>query len=384
MKTLTREDLKSLAAPQEQPCFSFYLNTAKAGKETLENPVRFRSLLRQAHDQLTRNGVRSTQVDQLLQPAVELLDDYPFWQDQDRGLAVFLADGKLQSHKLPYEVAPLVVNGNSFHLKPLLPLVAYDGAFFILALSKNAVKLFRASRYTIEDVTAQAAPPSEAEALQYDDPEKSLHAHTSQPVGRGEQAAIMHGQGAVKEDAKERTLRFFYYVNRSLRAYLNEEHAPLLLAGVEYYLPLYREANTYPHLIEDVIPGNPDERRPEELREAAWQKLEPLFKAARDKAAAAIAAGLPKQKATDDLETAVLAASHGRVDKCLVALNKYSWGAVDKQGAKVAKLTREDRGALDLLDFAAIQTVLHGGDVFPVSDEKQIPGAGDLAVLYRF
>jgi hypothetical protein len=30
-----------------------------------------------------------------------------------------------------------------------------------------------------------------------------------------------------------------------------------VLAGVEYLLPIYREANTYPHLLAEGIHGNP-------------------------------------------------------------------------------------------------------------------------------
>ena len=384
MKTLTRNELKSLANMHEELCFSFYLNTAKAGQATLENPIRFRSLLREAHDRLLRTGVSPSKAEELLEPAVGLLDDYPFWQDQDRGLAVFVTDGTLQAFKIPYDVAPLAVDGPSFHLKPLLPLFAYDGNYYVLALSKNFVRLYRASRYTIQRIPLHNVPRTEAEALKYDNPEKSLHVHSIQPVGQGAQAGIVHGQGAVKEHAKERTLRFFQQVNDGLHSYLKDEHAPLLLAGVEYYLPIFRRANTYSHLVEDVIPGNPENRNPDELRRLGWKKLEPVFERARTQATAAIEAGLARHQATGDIEEAVIAAGNGRVDKCVVALNQHCWGTVDASRTKVEKLSREDHHAQDLLDYAAIQTLLHGGDVFPVSNGNSMPGHSPLAVLYRF
>jgi hypothetical protein len=384
MKTLTRDELRSLAQGREKPCFSFYLNTAKAGKESLENPIRFKSLLRQAHDRLSRAGVKRSKADKLLGPAVELLDDYPFWQDQDRGLAVFLSDGWLGAYKIPYDVTPLAVDGARFHLKPLLPLFAYDGGYFILSLAKKSVTLYRASRYTIEKIPLKGVPQTEAEALQYDEPEKNLQVHAGKPGSHGEQTAVVHGQGTIKEEAKERTLHFFHKVNRGVHPYLRDERAPLLLAGVEDYLPIYRKANTYPYLVEDVIAGNPESRTADELREAAWKKLEPVFKQARMQAAAAIEAGLTREEATNDLEKAVIAASHGRVDKCLVSLNQHCWGTVDEDNARVAKLEREDSRSLDLLDYAAVQTVLHGGDVFPMRNGDRMPGKSPLSVLYRF
>lgn len=38
---------------------------------------------------------------------------------------------------------------------------------------------------------------------------------------------------------------------------------PLVLAGVEYLLPIYRRANTYPYLLDGGVTGNPEGRRPD-------------------------------------------------------------------------------------------------------------------------
>ena len=59
---------------------------------------------------------------------------------------------------------------------------------------------------------------------------------------------------------------------------------PLLLAGVEYLLPIYKEANTYPHLIDTVIKGNPDLLSADELHKSAWEIIRPLFQAAQEEA----------------------------------------------------------------------------------------------------
>jgi hypothetical protein len=61
MKILRREELKSLIAAEKGPCVSTHVNTAKAGSETLENPARFRSRLREAQDALERRGVKSSE-----------------------------------------------------------------------------------------------------------------------------------------------------------------------------------------------------------------------------------------------------------------------------------------------------------------------------------
>lgn len=380
MKTLTREDLESLIKAENGVCVSLYLNTARAGQETLENPLRLRHQLREAEDQLAVRGTKRSDIAQLLKPARDLEDDYPFWQKQDHGLGIFLCRDCFRAWRIPYKIAPLTVVGLSFHLKPLLPLLANDRSFFILSLSRNAVMLYRATRYTIERVLLPNVPQSEAEALKYDDPEKSLQLHTS----RAAEPGMVHGQGAAKEGTKDRTLRFFRRVNAGLHDHLKNEHAPLLVAGVEYYLPLYRQANTYPHFYEDMVTGNPEHMSPDQLRKAAWEKVEPLLRRDQEHSAAAIASGLSHAHATERLEEAVVACFQGRVDKCFVALNEQRWGAVDEGRASVQLLERNDPRACDLIDFAAVQSLLHGGCTFPVATVEDMPAREPLAVLFRY
>jgi hypothetical protein len=40
----------------------------------------------------------------------------------------------------------------------------------------------------------------------------------------------------------------------------------MILAAVEHLSPIYRKANTYPQLVDEVVPGQP--RRPEPARAA--------------------------------------------------------------------------------------------------------------------
>jgi hypothetical protein len=315
-------------------------------------------------------------------PATDLANDFPFSQEQDHGLAMFLCRDFMRVYKIPYDVNPLTVVGLGFHLKPLLPLLADDRDFMILALSKKAVNLYRATRYTIAQVALPDLPRSEAEALGYENPEKSLHVHTS---GTGSsEPGIVHGQGIVKEDAKERTLRYFHRVAAGLQGHLRNEHVPLVLAGVQYYLPIDRKANRYAHLIDEVVAGKPDAIPRDQLHQAAWLKVEPIFRQDRERSAAAIASGLESAQATQELEPAVAATLEGRVDKCFVALNEQRWGAYNVNSGSVEFLDKGDSRASDLLDLAAVQTILQGGETFPNNDLRIMPGQKPLSVLLRY
>ena len=66
-------------------------------------------------------------------------------------------------------------------------------------------------------------------------------------------------------------------VDHAVRQALSNGSAPLLLAGIAYLLPIYREANTYPQLIEEDITVNPDDLPLNELHAQAWAIVAPRF-----------------------------------------------------------------------------------------------------------
>ena len=108
----------------------------------------------------------------------------------------------------------------------------------------------------VQEIELESVPKSLDEALQYDELEKQVRFRTGSVSG-GTGMAMVSGHGGVADDTKDNLLKYFRLIDRGLHDLLRDERAPLVLAGVEYLFPIYREANTYPHLIEEGIPGNP-------------------------------------------------------------------------------------------------------------------------------
>ncbi len=60
----------------------------------------------------------------------------------------------------------------------------------------------------------------------------------------------------------------------------------MVLAAVEHLAPIWRKANTYPHLVDEVLPGSPEGLGLHQLHARAWAVVEPLFLQAQREAAA--------------------------------------------------------------------------------------------------
>src|SRR5829696_5946044 len=78
------EDLRGLIGPHGHPCLSLYLPTPSGG--TGDAPDRFAGLLRQARH-LLAGSIGDTEVREFLGPLEGLGPE--FWQEQQRGLALF-------------------------------------------------------------------------------------------------------------------------------------------------------------------------------------------------------------------------------------------------------------------------------------------------------
>ncbi|MDZ4669854.1 MAG: hypothetical protein SH821_03190 [Phototrophicales bacterium] len=388
METLTLDQIKSLAQQMQSPSISIFLPTHRAGQDTLQDPIRFKNLLKEAEKSLVARGMGPREVEALLQPAQTLLDDGLFWQHQRDGLAVFIAPDDFHYYHLPFSVEELAVVAQSYYVKPILPLFTNNGHYYVLAISQDEVRLFEGTRHTIGQIDLpEDTPNSLDEALQFDDPEKQLQMHSggSSTPHAGGRAGMFHGQGPGGEEQKDRLERYLNLLDASLKTFLDKEKAPLVLACVDYLLPIYHKVSDYAHIMKEGITGSPEHLRPEELQEQAWQIVEPYFGQEMETAIGQYHQFVSTDKATDNVREIIAAAFYGRVDKLFLVADTQMWGKFDPETGKVLQhqvgQTTEDD--LELLDFTAMQTLQKDGHVYMLNQEE-MPTDLPVAAVLRY
>ncbi len=142
MDLFNRTALKNLMKNQEGVCVSLFMPTESSPANSQQNQIRFKNLLREAKNALIEKKHPEAGTDDFLEPAHNLLNDFFFWGNQRRGFALFLSPDVVSPFRAPITFEELLVVGNRFHTKPLLPLLSGDGQFYILAISQNEVRLF--------------------------------------------------------------------------------------------------------------------------------------------------------------------------------------------------------------------------------------------------
>jgi len=379
-----KNELKELVLQNNAYCVSIFMPAYRAGADVQQNPIRFKNLLRESEHQLVSLGMRQADAAELLRPGHDLLANGVFWRQQLGGLAVFISRDLFRFYSLPLHFEELAVVSDRFHLKSLLRLLEEDGRFYVLALSQKELRLFECTRFGVRRVEIQDAPRSIDEALKYDDPQRQLQYHTrAQGHGAGRRAAMFHGQGVGIDDNKSNILRYCLMIDEGMQKVLREENTPLVLAGVDYLLAIYREANSYPHLLKEGLAGNPDILSAEELQAKAWEIVQPIFKQKQEESMSKYRRLAGTGFASADIREIVPAARFGKVESLFLLLGRQLWGVFDPDRNEVIVHPEAQPGDQDLLDLAAVHTFIDGGDVYLV-EEEQIGSDQSAAAVFRY
>ena len=376
---LTRDNLKELTGKHKGPHVSIFMPMHRSGEETQQNPIRLKNLLREAEERLISGGLRAAEAREFLEPVQKVLQGALFHKHPGDGLAIFLSGRLFHTGLLPLPFEELVVVGDRFHIRPLLPLFSEDGRYYVLALSQNRVRLFQGTHYNVNEIDLLNIPKNLADTLREADSWKELRMMHS-IISGGEGKLIKHGE---EVDNKENIQRYFRRIDKGLHELLREEQAPLVLAAVDYLHPIYREVNTYPHLIEEGVTGSPEHLSTRELHEQAWAVAKPYFFKAQQKAANRYKEFIGSERVSNRVKKIIPAAYQGRVELLFVVADLHQRGTFDPSTEAIHLHAKEESGDEDLLEVATIQTLLNRGAVYVVNFEN-MPDAGCVAALFHY
>ncbi len=384
---LTKEQLTALASVESPPVVSIYQPTHEKGREVRQDPIRFKNALDAAKEQLVAAGQRRPEADALLERARALLDDELFWRHQSKGLAVFAASGLFQHHRLPIEVPELQLVGPRPHVRPLLPLLADDGRFYVLAASAGDTRLYTGSRFGLAEVEAEL-PRSVAEISAETDYQNMRHAAPParpRSAGPGGMPATHNFGEDPEEQRKAQLIEHLRRLHNALEGALGGSRQPIVLVAAPeergHLQALAKNIAFFGDGIQ-VDPGALDE---DELHARAYELVRPRFAQRRADALDRFQAlaGSNDPRGAMDLEAIVAAAGQGRVETLLVAKGRHAWGSHDAAGGRIRLDPEPTPENEDLVDRAAVQTLLQGGQVHVLPPED-MPRDAPMVAIFRF
>ena len=379
MAIFTRDDLLRLLGPHGAPCISILMPTHRHPPGIEQDPIRFKNLLNTAQSLLVKQ-YSSAEVRALLDPLAELASPR-FWQHQMDGLALFCSPDLLAEYRIPMRLPELAIVADSFHVKPLIRFLQTNERYFVLALSQKQVTLYEGTCYALGPVNLAELPASMTQALGIEPQERHMNLRT---LGRNMVGPIFHGHGAPAESRKDDLSRFFRSIDLALWEFLREDASPLILAGVDYYFPLYREISRCPNLAEKTVSGNFDHASPDQIHEQVQPVARAIFQEREEAAVSAYEFAHARGLGIEDVNTIARLSVQGRVRQLLLAEGAHAWGRLDRESGKLTPAAaQQDANDDDILDDLAEGVLARGGDVMIVAADR-MPRGGVAAAMLRW
>jgi len=385
---ITKEELAALAGVEVGPVVSIYIPTHEKGREVRQDPIRMRNAIGAATEQLIAAGRRQADVDEILAPAHALVADELFWRHQERGLAVFAAPGGFfQAHKLPVEVTEAQHVGPRAHVKPLLPLLADDGRFYVLTAQTADARLYLGTRHGLSEMDADI-PRTVAEVTAETDYENTRHAA---PAARPRSAGPVGMPGThnfgedPEEQRKAQLVEHLRRLHNALERELAGDRTPIVVVAQPEMQGHLRALAKNIKFLEERVRKDPSAMKEQEIHEAAYEIVRPLF--ARDREHALdnfrALAGSNDARASSDLREVVGGARFQRVDTLFLAEGVEVWGRHDPEADQIHVEPGATAENEDLLDYAAVHALANGAPVW-VLPREQMPADAPACATFRF
>lgn len=357
------EEFRALLEPRD-PAISLYIPAGESGGDPLGPQTLMRELIGVARGQLAGRGIEDRRIDALLAPAEDSLRNTDFPAHREPGIALFLTDGWSRQLALPQPVEPAVVAGHAFHVRPLLPLVARNRRFFLLALSAGKARLLACTPFACDEVPLSLT--DNAGRAQMD----------SLPAGADE--------GSRESEKEALLLSDWLRLANSLRAAIGADQAPILLAAEPRVAGHFSKAAKLPQLLEPALHLNPFAITTAELHARAVAAMEPSFATELDAVLDQVNARLGTAEPTVAIrfEEILLAADEGRVDALVLAEGARLWGRYEDRRL-LATHGSETPDDDDLLNLAAVLALRNGARAF-VAPAERLPRQSMAVATLRY
>jgi len=342
-----------------RPKITVYLSRDLAAYGFHSHGVRWIQLLKDAEHQLS-SQMTKVKARKIVEPLWRLqLSELV--GDGKASIAIFHTPESTGILRIPLDIPDRIVVADSFHIKPILYWVQRDPKFYLLALDSKVVRLFRGSAAGIQLVREVRKP-----VIQSDE-----------RLSRGART-----RGSHHELKKRDTQAFFQMAEREFRSIIGKDRDPVIVAGVNTLIPIYRKVNRDPDLVSEFIAGSPSMWTTQELQDKSNEILGKLFENERDHTLNEFGEAEPKGKASVELPKIIQAAHSGQIRQLIIADDLNLWGSFDAKNGDVHLNSQKIGAEDDVLDDLAEIVLTRGGRVMtlPVA---QMPHSEPVAAIFK-
>lgn len=373
MEKINSTLLKQLTGKRGEPCISLYMPTHRVHPESAADPILFKNLLKKIQHYITENKLAD--YIPLLEPFEKLQNDYDFWNNNDCGLAIFIAKDETHIIRLPERVEEITCVADSFCVKPLFKFHAKNKHYYLLALGQDDVRLYAGDKYHLGEITIKGkVPTSMTEALGDELTDNHVHA-PSAPTSH------VHGYMEKSQEIEIDIERFFRSVDQALNSHFDfSNDRPLILAALAEHHTEFKAISKNHHLYERHITINAEALRIKELLAKVKEVIEAEQAENRRRLLNRQQIAVQEKLSSHQLQEVVRDAIDAKVETLFIENGRNIPGHIDLEARK-AHL--QENQTTDILNELTYHVFEKGGQVI-LLDKEDMPYDTGAFTINRF
>ncbi len=383
MDQISKNVIQQLIDYQKQPCISIYISGQQPSGANVEKMrIKYKNTLADAEKKLEKDWDFSRRdIEEFLQEAEKLTGERPFWQQQRKGLAVFIGPDFFEYYRIPVAIKKQVDVNRQFNLMGIIAEYFSEEQYFVLALSKKESQFYQVSKNSIEKISVEGMPETQEEFSKGVQIEEGPRYKSQTGAGSGQ--SNFHGEDIGDDVFADLMQKYFRKINKAIKKYAGENTRPLILMCVENIFPAYQDINTYPQLIDDFVKGNPDKVPVDKIKKLSQEKMKNYFDQQISEKIEQYQEIKNSEKSSSDLEEIVIASFFGKVDRLFIKKDSRQPGKYDTEENEVILADDESKEHYDLYNFAAGKAFSTGAEIQILPEEK-MPDNAEIAAIFRF
>ena len=253
-------DLQQLASEKGTMCISILLPTDRHTRERQQNPTIVLKAIQKAKALVDSSGTEE-EIEFLRSKldAIEKQIDYLRLQE---GLGIFVSQNISKVFLFPIRVKEKIIVETKFTLHDLYYLYQFIQPYYLLAISKKRVPLYRGEGRDLQEIRNEDFPTFYKDEYEY------AYPSLGSSIGPG----LKNVEGDKSIVAEGRQITFLKHVDQSLQKYLKTS-MPLIVAGVDEELANFSHTTLHSKNIIGLIKGNYAIDALHLLSEIAWKKV---------------------------------------------------------------------------------------------------------------
>ncbi|MFO7924329.1 MAG: hypothetical protein R6U58_11615 [Bacteroidales bacterium] len=335
---MERNLLKIIRNQVDYPNVSILMTTHKTAPDNKQDTMVLKKLSKQAEKRLKRE-FNSRNIKGLLEKLKKTVASIDLRHNLD-GLAIFLNNNFEKVVRLPFPVKDRIIIDGSFATRDLIRAMNRGINYYTLSISAGFVRLFEAYRDRFSEITESGFP-------------------YANPFPRG---SNLEESTSLKET---RLKEFFKMVDKSFVQIHNQHPMPLVIAGVEKNIALYREISGLPDKIITAMEGNYDNISSYELAQIVWPKVKEIMAQQRKEALKNLDKAIGRKRLVTGIDEVWQLATQNRGELLVVEEGFHQSAKINNYANSITLVNDHGHtGATDdLVDDIAEKVVSTGGRV---------------------